>query len=56
MWQTMNITSPERGIATGGLAGRTRQSAAGRDIIMTMATDWGSRRAIPALYATATWG
>jgi hypothetical protein len=38
------------------LAGRTRQSAAGRDIIMTMATDWGSRRAIPALYATATWG
>jgi hypothetical protein len=56
MWQTVNITSPEPGFATGGRVGRPRQRTPERDIIMTMAIDWGFDRAIPAPYPTATWG
>jgi hypothetical protein len=56
MWQTVNITSPEPGIATQGPTARERRPTTERGIIRAMATDRASHRAHPGLYATATWG
>ena len=60
MWQTVNITSPDPGIAPVGLEPASRRLTSRRGIIRTIArtiaTDRAPCRVGPTPNATATWG